>query len=187
MNLVKWENNQITISPEALQIKAFKDLWNKDKSKDKEIAKQELGIIYFMYDPRSEYQYETDLEERLAIIKEQTGIDSSWEISPVFENAVEVYKYLTHTTAASILESNRIAVKTIRTVVESPLEELDLDAQKKVEYVDKLAGLVAKANKLAEEIAKAEKEIHKDVEEHSAKMRGTRTLSLGDAGLDSLF
>lgn len=33
-----------------------------------------LGLLYFMYDPRSEYQFETDEEERFNMIKEQTGM-----------------------------------------------------------------------------------------------------------------
>lgn len=34
----------------------------------------ELGTLYFMYDPRSEYMFEVDEEERMEIIKEQTGL-----------------------------------------------------------------------------------------------------------------
>ena len=68
MNLVKWDNSRIVIAPEAYSIKAFRDIWDKDKSKDKGNATLELGALYFMYDPRSDYQYETDEEVRMNII-----------------------------------------------------------------------------------------------------------------------
>lgn len=187
MNLVKWEGSKIVIAPEAMAIKAFRKLWERDLSKDKDKALLELSTIYFLYDPRSEYQYETDLDERLRIISEQTGIPSDWEPDENFENAVEVYKYLTKTTSASILEGNRLAVASIREVIETPIEDLELSALDKLAYADKLSTTLSRVNKLAEEIAKAEKEIYKEVDEHSAKMRGQYKRSIGDQGLENIF
>ena len=55
MKLFRYEGYNITISEEALLLKPFKTLWDRDKSKDKYKAMQELGYIYFMEDPRSDY------------------------------------------------------------------------------------------------------------------------------------
>jgi hypothetical protein len=140
-----------------------------------------------MYDPRSMYQYETDETERLAKIKEHTGLSKAWKIPKRIADATPIFTYLTNTTSADILAGNRIAVGSIREVVEAPLEDLGLDAVEKLAYVERLAKTVTIANKLAIDIAKAEKEIYKEVDEHSAKMRGKVSQTIGDSGLSNLF
>lgn len=187
MNLIQWKDNRIVISPEAYGIKAFRNIWNSDKTKNKEKAIMSLTTLYFMYDPRSEFQIETNEDSRLEVIKEETGLPSNWKPDKLFTEAVSVYKYLTYTTSASILDGNRVAIKSIRTIIEKPIDELDLDDEAKLAYVEKLAKTVTLANKLAEDIAKAEKEIYKDVEEHSSKMRGKGVKTVGDDGLATLF
>ena len=60
-----------------------------------------------------------------------------------------------------------------------------------VEINDKnLAALtksISERTALSLEINKAEREIYKDVEEHSSKMRGKGTKTIGDDGLSHLF
>lgn len=187
MNLIQWKDNRIEIAPEAYGIKAFRNIWNADKTKNKEKAIMALTTLYFMYDPRSEFQYEIDEKERLKLIKEETGLAADWKADKAFEEAISIYKYLTYTTSASILDGNRVAIKSIRTIIEKPIDDLDLDDEAKLAYVEKLAKTVTLANKLAEDIAKAEKEIYKDVEEHATKMRGKGVKTVGDDGLKGLF
>ena len=62
--------------------------------------------------------------------KEHTGMKASWEPSKEFTDAIPVYKYLT---SASILEGNRVAVKSIREVIEKPMDDLALDDVEKLE------------------------------------------------------
>lgn len=187
MNLIQWKDNQIHIAPEAYGIKAFKDIWDADKTKSKDKAIMELTTLYFLHDPRSEFMIETSEEERLNLIKVENGLPEDWQPNDRFKRAVEIYKKLTYTTSASILDGNRIAIKTIRSVIETPLGDLALSPEERLAYADKLAATVTKANKLAEEIAKAEKNIFKDVEEHSSKMRGAGKRTIGDMGLSNLF
>ena len=70
IKLFKYEGYKLNISEEALLLKPFKEIWQRDKSKNKDKALQELGYIYFMSDPRSDYQYLVDEEERSKAIKE---------------------------------------------------------------------------------------------------------------------
>ena len=67
------------------------------------------------------------------------------------------------------------------------IEDLELDPSEKLVYVEKLTNVVIKSNSLAKDIAQAEKDIYKDVEEHSAKMRGKGDRTIGDDGFDNLF
>ena len=78
MKLFKYDAYKITISEEALLLEPFKQIWNRDKSKDKTKALQELGYIYFMEDPRSDYQYLIDEQQRKESIKEGEGLPKKW-------------------------------------------------------------------------------------------------------------
>ena len=140
----------------------------------------ELGLLYFMYDPRSEYQFETDEAVRLDIIKSQTGIGKNWKPNERFEAAIPVYKYLTITTSSIILETNRQSINTIREILLTPIGEID--ESKKFDHAVKMAKTIKELNDLAEQIVKVEKEIHKEVEEQSAKLRGKGSHTIGDIG-----
>ena len=54
MKLLKYEGYKLTFEPEILTLKVFKRLYIRDKTKDKSRFIQELGLIYFYVDPRSE-------------------------------------------------------------------------------------------------------------------------------------
>ena len=179
MNLLKWEGNKINISPEAYAIKAFRNIWNADRSQNKEKAIMILGTLYFMYDPRSEYQYETEDVDRLNKIKEETGLGSNWKPDKLFEVAVPIYKSLTITTSARTLQNNRETLDK----VDKYLKDIEINADNLKDVLDALS----RKNKLAVEISNAEKTIYKDVEEYSAKMRGKGTQTIGDEGIASLF
>lgn len=179
MNLIQWKGNKIEIAPEAYGIKVFRNIWNADRSQSKDKAIMTLSTLYFMYDPRSEYQFEIDREERLKRIKEETGLPSNWRPDKLFNDAIPVYKYLTLTTSAITLASNRSTLEKVKIYLDNVTVNDD--------NITKIIKAISDRNELAVAIAKAEKEIYKDVEEYSAKIRGKGKKTIGDAGLDSLF
>lgn len=132
-----------------------------------------------MYHPGSDFNFEIDEETRLENVKEQTGLPHDWQPDTLFKNAVPVYKYLTNTTSSITLNENKRLLGRIS-------EYLD-----EVEINDKnLAALtksISERTALSLEINKAEREIYKDVEEHSSKMRGRGIKTIGDDGLAHLF
>ena len=91
MKLFKYESYKITISEEALLLKPFKKIWDRDKSKSKEKALSELGFIYFFCDARSDYQYIVDEELRKEQIKEGEGMSKDWQPDKLVEEAMEFY------------------------------------------------------------------------------------------------
>ena len=70
MRLFKYEGYNLNISEEALALKPFRAIWVRDKSASKERAITELGYVYFMEDPRSDYQYiiEARLLKRVRVL-----------------------------------------------------------------------------------------------------------------------
>lgn len=186
MNLIQWKGNKIEIAPEAYGIKAYRTIWNMDKTSGKEKAILALTTLYFMYDPRSPYQIETNEEARLEAIKEETGLDKNWRPDKYFLACVPIYQKLTNTTSAIMLASNRKVVEKTRKVLED-FDFGDVDPEKRADVATKVFTSMEKSTELAVKIANAEKEIYKDVEEHSSKMRGKGKKTIGDDGLDVLF
>ena len=185
MQLIKWKNNTIEISPEAYCIKAFRNIWNADRSKYKEKAILILGTLYFMYHPASDFQHILDDEERLIDIKEQTGLDNKWKPDKLFEEAKEVYIKYTCTTSSLLLKDNKIMVEKIRAYC----SELDLkkdvdDKGKPIHTLQSLTKSISDLNKLAVDITKAEKQIYQEIEEQEVKMRGKGAKKIADDGFD---
>ena len=56
MKLFDLKARIVVVSPEALLIPEFKDLWDRDKSKDKLKAHRELSYVYFISDYKSPYR-----------------------------------------------------------------------------------------------------------------------------------
>ena len=92
MKLFRYEGYKLHISEEAFVLKPFKELWNSDKTKNKDKALQELGYVYFMCDPRSDYQYIVDEEDRSKAIKEGEGIEPKWKPDNKVIEAMKFYK-----------------------------------------------------------------------------------------------
>ena len=57
MKLVRIENYKLVVEDELLLLTPFKELYKADKTKDKSKFMDFLTIVYFVYDPRSDYNY----------------------------------------------------------------------------------------------------------------------------------
>lgn len=165
MHLVELINYEIVPTQECFLIKPIRQLFNADRSKNKEKFMQQLSVIYFMADPRSSYNYITDLDERLALIKEQEGLDKSFKIDSKIEEAIEWYKKHTLTTGTLLLEDARAAVDKVRQF----LKEVDLTKEdskgKPVYTVNTITSALRQVPQLAKDLQEAEKTVAKEVEE----------------------
>ncbi len=176
MKLFKYEGYKITISEEALLLKPFKEIWQRDKSKNKDKALQELGYIYFMSDPRSDYQYLVDEEERSKSIKEGEGIPNSWNPDKVVLDAITFYKSF-KPTSALLLEDTRFAVDKLRKL----LREIDLtqtdDKGKPIYTLNTITATIKQIPSLVKDLDEAEKTLSKEIME-SSKVRGSQEKSM---------
>lgn len=183
MKLFKFENYKLTISEEALLIKAFRDIYKRDRSPDKLKAMLELGVIYFLCDPRSEYSWIVSEEEKLELIKEHEGLEKNWAIDSKIREAMEVYKELTTTTSSLLLEDVKIATHNARKF----LRELDLaevDDKGKPKYtINAFIGAIKDVPELARKLSEAEKALTKDIEEQSRR-RGKKLKGTTEDGYD---
>ena len=75
MKLVRLDQYQLQVEDELLLLTPFKILYKKDKTKDKSNFMSFLTILYFTYDPRSDYSYIVDESQRLKEVCTSNGFN----------------------------------------------------------------------------------------------------------------
>ena len=176
MKLFRYEGYKLHISEEAFVLKPFKELWNRDKSKNKDKALQELAYVDFMCDPRGNYQYIVDEDDRAKAIKEGEGIDSKWKPDNKVIMAMEFYKQF-KPVSALLLEDTRVAVDKLRQLLRNiDLTEVD-DKGKPIYTLNTVTATIKQIPSLVKDLDEAEKAIAKEIME-SDKVRGAQEKSM---------
>lgn len=168
IKLFKYEQFKLTISEEALLLKPIKAVWDRDKSKNKQKALMELGFIYFMNDPRSDYQYLVDEEERTKAIITGEGMPANWKPDKIVLEASSFYNSF-KPTASLLLEDIRFMIdqyrKKLRTMASEGFEELSVKELKDIN------ALIKALPSLIKDLDETEKALASEMRS-SSKMRG---------------
>lgn len=182
MKLFKYEGYKVVISEEAFALKVFRQIWNRDRSVNKDKAIMELGYIYFMVDPRSDYQYLVDEDERSKAIIEGEGLPNGWKPDKAITEAMEFYSRF-KPTAALLLEDTRYAVDKLRKLLrEIDLNQLD-DKGKPIYTLNSITATIKQVPSLAKDLDEAEKALASEMRSEG-KMRGSGEKTLMDDSLD---
>ena len=176
MKLFKYEGYEVRVAPEALTLKPFKKLWNRDKSKDKEKAMIELSFLYFYCDPRSDYQYIIDDEIRMDAVKEGQGLPENWKPDAAVKEAITFYRSF-DTTSAVLLGAAAEAVDKVQKLI----KDLEPDNTKSLKEYLMALKLIPE---VASMIQDAEKALNEEQEFGEAK--GAMEKTLFDDGLDGI-
>lgn len=165
LKLFKYEQYKVTISEEAFCLKPFKQIWNRDKSQSKDRANSEMAFIYFMEDPRSDYQYIVSPEEREKAIKEAEGLPNDWKPDKLVKEAMEFYASF-KPASALLLEDTRYMVDKFRKKMRSiDFENLEVKELKEV------GALIKQIPILVKDLDEAEKALASEIRAQG-KMRG---------------
>ena len=165
IKLFKYEGYKIVISEEAFALKPFRQIWQRDKTVNKDKAIMELGFIYFFCGPRSDYQYLVDDKERMEAIKEGEGLPPKWEPDRIVTEAMEFYKSF-KPISALLLEDTRFMVNKFR----AKLRELDFDSLEVKEFKE-ITAIVKQITPLIRDLDEAERALNSEMRS-SGKMRG---------------
>lgn len=169
MRLFKYEGYTLSISEEALCLKPFKALWVRDKTEKKDRAIMELGYVYFMEDPRSDYQYIIDREERSNKIKGDQGFRENWKPDKAVLDAMKLYASF-KTTSALLLEDTRAFVDGYRNKIRELTANMDdLD----VKEVKSIGDIIKQIPEMVKNLDEAEKAITRELAQ-SDKVRGAQ-------------
>ena len=176
IRLFKYEGYEVVVEPEALMLAPFKAVYSRDKHKDKSMAKQELAFIYFMGDPRSDYQYLIDAEVREQEIIKGLGMPDKWKPDDVVKRALDFYCSF-KPTSAGLLEDTRGAIDKLRVMLRSiNLNERD-DKGKPVHTLSSITQTIKQIPALVKDLDEAERALAKDIIQE-AKARGSQTKAL---------
>lgn len=168
MKLVKYEGYNLTIEPEMLLLKPFKKIWNRDRSKNKDRALQELGYIYFMEDPRSDYQIYIDEKVRSKEIIQGEGI-LDWKPDSVIEEARKFYASF-KSTSALLLEDTRVMIEGYR----KKIKEITLNMEDmEVKDIKDIGVIIKQIPILIKDLDAAEKAISSEIMKED-KIKGSQ-------------
>ena len=171
VRLFKYDAYEVTIEPEALMLAPFKAIYDRDKHKDKALAKQELAYLYFMGDPRSDYQYIVDAEVRSQEITKGLGMPAKWKPDKVVERALVFYESF-KPISAGLLEDTRYVVEKLRQELRTmDFNERD-DKGKPVHTLQSITATLKQIPSLAKDLDEAERTLSKDIIAES-KARGS--------------
>ena len=181
MKLVRITNYKLEVEDELLLLKPFKELYKKDKTKDKIGFMEFLTIVYFVYDPRSDYSYIIDEEERLKEVCETNGIDKK-SFSGLESQCIELYKQLTTTVSSVLLKSTKTAIHKVSKF----LDDVDLtavdDKGKPCYTINSITSAIKQIPSLAKDVMEAEKAVNKEILEQG-RARGGNNKKLMEDGI----
>lgn len=164
-------NGEVILTPEALAIPAFKEIWDSDKTKTKEVAEKEIKFVVFYCDSvKSPYKdYPTD--ERFNILREDIFGDSEWLPNKQVKKAIEVYEDLTETTSSRLLKSAKTATEKLARYFEE-VDFSQLDNQGKPVYsARELASNLGNVGNIVKSLGALESAVKKEQME-SSRVRG---------------
>jgi hypothetical protein len=169
-NLIALENNILRISPEALVVKEFHDIWKRDKTKTKGRALKELAYIYHSTDYQSIYR-NYHPSNRESKIKLDVFGDKEHPLDSLIILAKDKYVELQTTLSMELLADAEIGLTKLR------------DYFRDVDFSEDESGTVAKnfmANlKQLGDVVKGMKSLREEVEKElsdSMQLRGGSTI-----------
>jgi len=123
-------NGEVIISAEGLAIPAFKSIWDADKSKSKEKAKDEIRYVAFLCDSaKSPYKDFPEYDKEKIIRKDIFG-DENWVPSERVKSACEAYLKMSDTPVSRLLRASRSAVDKLAIYLESvDFDKLDVNGK----------------------------------------------------------
>ena len=181
MELVRFENYGITISPEALLIRPLAVLWKRDKSVGKAKALQEIGYIYFTYDPASNYRMGIpDEDDRKEEILRDLGLPRTWKPDNDVQKAVDYYINMPHMNTEEINTLDSFMSLLIK--IRDQCKNIDYTASDDpIKAMKDSIGLIKQVPEVVESLSKTKKLILASIEEEGRK-RGKTMKKIGEDG-----
>lgn len=181
MKLITYENYEISVADEAMLVRPIRRLFNMDRSKKKERFIEQMSVLFFVYDPRSNYSYITDEGERMREVLAQEGIRDFRETEE-FRDAAETYRKLCVTPSSLLLEDTRVVIGKLRQALKG-IDFEGLEEDKKAAALKTVASIVSMIPKLVKDLSEAEKAVQKELEE-TGRVRGSAQLTILDNDTD---
>jgi hypothetical protein len=155
----------VQISPSALNIPEFKELWKRDKTKKKDKAHAELSYVYYIADYKSEYRNHPFDERREKIKLDfcDKALGEDWEPDAKVNAAIEKYEQMQITPSLRFLTSVQNQLDKITDFMNGTTID--------DESIKVIVDSIDKANKIILALPKLKEAVKKEVSE-AEKIRG---------------
>lgn len=181
MKLIQVENYELKVADEALLVRPIRRLFNMDRTKGKETFYKQMSVLFYVFNPSSNYSYIVDEKERLKEVLEQEGI-KDFHMTPEMKAAIETYKKLVRTSSSELLADVRMTIDKVRQALNS-IDFDSLEEKDKVSAINTVTSVVSKIPRLIKDLSDAEKAVTKELEETSSA-RGSQELTIFDVDKD---
>ena len=176
MNVFVYDNvnNRLEINEgEILLVREFKNLFDKDKSKDKSQAFKELTYIYLALDWKSPYSQYTELERHEEALRD-SGLTEEEFNNPVFREACRKYRALQDSNKSiKMLNAAKTAVDRFIDYFEVIVDLNERDQNgKPIFSAEKVMKEVSNLTKVHQELIDLENAVKKELSEQSTLQAG---------------
>lgn len=174
MGLFDYKDYKVVISPDAVAIPAFRKIWERDKTKHKHKATQELSYIYFVNDFKSPYSVWPE-EDRRQKVMDDFIKDPDFKMDPELKAAEAEYNEFQRTYSMRFLESARgLADKLTAYFEEVDFHATDERGKPLYSATDAVRNLKEVGN-VIESLDKVEEKVKKEIDS-KAKVRGKKVV-----------
>jgi len=179
-DLLEIKDNRIVFAPQALSLKPFRALWDRDDTINKDRATKELCFIYYYSHFKSEFSDLLDDQERKEAILE---VIPEVVVDELVLDACDFFEERQSTTNLQMLKSAKKAANKIKDYYDNvDLEKLDTKTNKPVWDVTKLQNSIRDLANTIKGLNDLEAEVKKEIENKS-NMKGSRSKKLLEDGL----
>lgn len=165
------QKGQVVMNPTALWIPQLRKVWNRDKSKDKEVATREISYIVFMYQYDSPYNVYSETTKEKHIMKDFFEDMPEWEPDNVVKEAIAKFNELQDTAALRLLRTNRKSLDLIESFTDQVMEKIskgDIDITESDKIMDRIIKNAEKSGNLIQSLNKLQEVVAKEQSEHNS-------------------
>lgn len=175
------KNGLVTYSPLALSIKEFKALWDRDKTKTKELANLELSFVCFVADFRSVYKAYSEDEREERVITDLFSKYKDWKPDSKVKEAIVKYKMLSRTPLMDLADDIDYSLKKYREYFRT-IDFLSTDDKgKPIHKATDFGVAVKRTNEIVDSVRELKLKVEREVNE-SSTLRGGKEKSIFEDG-----
>ena len=172
------KDRKVIVSAEALLIPEFKDIYSRDKSKDKAKAIQQLSYVYFIADYKSPYVSSLSPDALKRVVGKDFMKDEGYKPDSKVSAAIDKYKGLQKTPSMLLLDASLQTVHNLTDYLQNvDLQERDKNDKpiyKPSDVTNSLSKIGAIVDSLNKVRANVEREILATAQLRGQRKKGNR-------------
>lgn len=167
MEIFNIEEDNPVITPEGLYIPELRHIWERDTSKNKEVARAQLVAIYHLVDPRSSYAAQ-DADERKSLVLGDYLEDPNYTLDEEMLVAMEKYAVLIKGPLTRYYESLQNALDSITAYMSTATVRGGKDGN-----FAQVQSNIANSDKIISAMAKAKEASIKETQSTVTRLKGS--------------